>query len=144
MSTNTRNDKPKWESWFVRERPSEKRALFSIVERTRSSPLSHALRSQHRPHSASPAPAPELRRSNPHDLFPCDWLLCCPQRAGEEEERENMSQERQFNMTKPVPGEPLFSSPDPHEPLLFSPSPLIPLFPLLTFPPGSFTSTSAL
>lgn len=37
-----------------------------------------------------------------------------------------MSQERQLNMIKPVPGEPLFSSPVPHQPPLSSPSPLIP------------------
>lgn len=74
---------------------------------------------------------------NPRNLFPCDWLLWCPQREGEEkgEKRENMSRERQLNMTKPVPGDPLFSSPDPHEPLLFSPSLLIPCSPFL--PPTS-------
>lgn len=77
------------------------------------------------------------RRSNPRNLFPCDWLLCCPQRgrAGEEGKGENMSRERQFNMTKPVPGDPNFSSPDPHEPLLFLPSLLIPCFPPFTFWP---------
>lgn len=64
------------------------------------------------------------------NLFPCDWLLCCSQR-GRGGEGDNMSQERQFNMTKPVPGDPLFSSPDPHEPLLFLPSLLIPCSPFL-------------
>lgn len=66
------------------------------------------------------APALKLRRSNPRNLFPCDWQLCSPQREGR---RKNTSQERQFNMTKPVPGDPLFSSQDPHE-ALFAFSPL--------------------
>lgn len=49
-------------------------------------------------------PALKLRRSDPCNLFPCDWLLCRPQRGEEEEEEEKGRTwaERQFNMTKPV------------------------------------------
>lgn len=119
--------------------------LFSIAEHTLpSTRVTHTLHSRPLPHFHSHAPALKLRRSNPRNLFPCDWLLCCPQRR-RGGERENMSRERQFNMTKPVPGDPLFSSPDPHEPLLFLPSLLIPCSPLFSPPPpGPSKSTSAL
>lgn len=59
---------------------------------------------------------------------------CVLQRGGGGE-RENMGWERRFNMTKPVPGDPLFS-PDPHDPLLFFFPPL-----LILVPP--FLSTSS-
>lgn len=65
-------------------------------------------------------PALKLRRSDPCNLFPCDWLLYSPERG--RGERENMGWEKRFNMTKPVPGDPLFS-PDPRDPLLFFFSP---------------------
>lgn len=92
-----------------------------------SSTETHTLQSRPLPHFHShAAPSLKLRRSNPRNLFPCDWLLCCPQRG--RGERENMSRESRFNMTKPVPSDPLFSTPDPDEPLL-SPFPLDPLSP---------------
>lgn len=100
------------------------------------------------PRFTSQAPALKARRSNPRNLFPCDRLLCCPQREWEEKEKkgENMSQERQFNMTKPVPGDPLFSSPDPYEPLLFPPLSwsLVPPFLFPPPPSGPLESTPAL
>lgn len=100
--------------WILRETAWWEGTLFSITEHTLpSNRVTHMLHSRPHPHFHCHAPALKLRRSNPRNLFPYDWLLCYPQRGRGKGggERENMGWERRFNMTKPVPGDPVFSPP---------------------------------